>query len=114
MNGDLRFLMVSALVLTALLVAMAVMIWHRATRTPHFTQLDVERVNFVEYDGTPRLILYNSSHTPESSCAARSSRTRTAHREQAFCISTTKAPRTAARSLSINSIRTRSSRSAAD
>jgi len=64
MNGDLRFLQVSALALTALLVAMAVTIWYRATQTPHFAQLDVERINFVEPDGTPRLILYNSAHTP--------------------------------------------------
>jgi hypothetical protein len=64
MNADLRFLQVSALVLTVLLVGVAVAVWHRATRTPHFAQLDVERINFVEQDGTPRLILYNSSHTP--------------------------------------------------
>jgi hypothetical protein len=64
MNGDLRFLKVSAFVLTGLLVALALTIWHRATRTPHFAQLDVERVNFVEPDGTPRMILYNSAHTP--------------------------------------------------
>lgn len=64
MNGDLRFLKVSALVLTVLLAGMTVTIWQRATRTPHFAQLDAERINFVEPDGTPRLILYNSSHTP--------------------------------------------------
>jgi hypothetical protein len=64
MNADLRFLKVSAVVLTAVLVAMAAYAWHRATRTPHFAQLDVERINFVEPNGMPRLILYNSSHTP--------------------------------------------------
>jgi hypothetical protein len=64
MNADLRFLKVSAVLLTALLVAMTAYAWHRATRTPHFSQLDVERINFVEPNGMPRLILYNSSHTP--------------------------------------------------
>jgi hypothetical protein len=64
MNADVRFLKVSAVVLTALLVAMTAYAWHRANRTPHFTQLDVERINFIEPNGMPRLILYNSSHTP--------------------------------------------------
>ena len=64
MNADLRFLQVSALLLTVLLLAIAAYTWHRATRIPHFAQLDVERINFVEPDGMPRLILYNSSHTP--------------------------------------------------
>jgi hypothetical protein len=64
MNADLRFLQVSALVLTVLLLAITAYAWHRATHIPHFAQLDVERINFVEPDGMPRLILYNSSHTP--------------------------------------------------
>jgi hypothetical protein len=64
MNADLRFLGVSALLLTILLAAAAAALWHRTTRMPHFTQLDVERVNFVEPDGKPRVILFNSSHTP--------------------------------------------------
>ena len=65
-DTDLRFLQVSALVLTVLLVGITAYTWHRATRIPHFAQLDVERINFVEPDGMPRLILYNSSHTPGS------------------------------------------------
>jgi hypothetical protein len=64
MNADLRFLKVSAVLLTVLLLAMSAYAWHRATRAPHFTQLDVERINFIEPNGMPRLILYNSSHTP--------------------------------------------------
>lgn len=64
MNGDLRFLQISAVVLTALLAAAATAAWYRTTRPLRFEQLEVERINFVEPNGLPRLILYNSSHTP--------------------------------------------------
>ena len=58
---DARFLKRAALVLTMLLAAVSV---GATMQQPRFEELDAERINIVEPDGKPRLILYNSSHTP--------------------------------------------------
>lgn len=60
-NRDVRFLERAALVLTALLVVAAIA---ANKQRPHFQEISAERINIIEPDGTPRLILYNSSHTP--------------------------------------------------
>ena len=60
-HGDARFLKGAALVLTVLLAAVSVA---ATTQQPRFDELNAERINIVEPDGKPRLILYNSSHTP--------------------------------------------------
>ncbi|MGH7718712.1 MAG: hypothetical protein ACREON_07710 [Gemmatimonadaceae bacterium] len=61
-SRDARFLKGAALVLTVLLAVVSVAA--AATHKTRFEELNVERINIVEPDGTPRLILYNSSHTP--------------------------------------------------
>jgi hypothetical protein len=60
-NGDARFLKGAALVLTALLAAVSS---GAATQQQRFEEISAERINIIEPNGTPRLILYNSSHTP--------------------------------------------------
>jgi hypothetical protein len=60
-NRDARFLKGTALVLTVLL---AVVSLGAVTQKPRFEEISAERINIIEPDGTPRLILYNSSHTP--------------------------------------------------
>ena len=60
-NADARFLKGAALVLTVLLAAVSVA---ATTQQPRFEEISAERINIVEPNGTPRLILYNSSHTP--------------------------------------------------
>ena len=58
---DARFLKGAALLLTMLLAAVSV---GATMQQPRFEELNAERINIVEPDGKPRLILYNSSHTP--------------------------------------------------
>ena len=60
-SRDARFLGRAALVLTALLAAVSLGAF---TQQPRFEELSAERINIVEPNGKPRLILYNSSHTP--------------------------------------------------
>ena len=60
-DRDARFLKGAALGLTVLLAVVSVA---AIKQQPRFEELSAERINIVEPDGTPRLILYNSSHTP--------------------------------------------------
>ena len=60
-NRDARFLTGAALVLTVLLAAVSA---GAIRQRPRFQELSAERINIIEPNGTPRLILYNSSHTP--------------------------------------------------
>ncbi len=60
-HRDARFLEGAALGLTVLLAAVSVA---ATMQQPRFEELSAERINIIEPDGTPRLILYNSSHTP--------------------------------------------------
>ena len=62
MDRDRRFLERAALVLTVLLAAVSIAA--STQQQPRFEEISAERINIVEPDGTPRLILYNSSHTP--------------------------------------------------
>lgn len=63
-SGDVRFLKGAALVLTAVLLVMGCSMFQHSRQVPHFGEIDVERMNIVEPDGTPRLIMFNSAHTP--------------------------------------------------
>ena len=63
-NGDVRFLKSAAVVLTLLLIAAAAFTYWRAHRKPHFAELNVERLNLIEPNGLPRLILHNSTRIP--------------------------------------------------
>ena len=60
-DRDARFLKRAAVVLTVLLAAVSVA---AVTQKPRFEEISAERINIVEPNGNPRLILYNSSHTP--------------------------------------------------
>ena len=60
-SRDARFLERAALVLTVLL---AVVSLGAVQQRPRFEEISAERINIIEPNGTPRLILYNSSHTP--------------------------------------------------
>ena len=60
-DRDARFLTGAAIALTLLLGVVSL---GATTQRPRFEELNVERINIIEPDGTPRLILYNSSHTP--------------------------------------------------
>ncbi len=62
-NRDARFLKSAALVLTVLLALVSL---GAATqqRRQRFEEISAERINIIEPNGNPRLILYNSSHTP--------------------------------------------------
>src|SRR5688572_29120948 len=61
-HRDTRFLKGAALVLSVLLAAASMAA--ATQQQPRFEQISAERIIIVEPDGTPRLILYNSSHTP--------------------------------------------------
>ena len=60
-HRDARFLERAAVVLTVLLAAVSIA---ATSQRPRFEEISAERINIIEPDGTPRLILYNSSHTP--------------------------------------------------
>ena len=60
-NRDARFLKSAALVLTVLLAVASVA---ATTQQQRFEEISAERINIIEPNGNPRLILYNSSHTP--------------------------------------------------
>jgi len=60
-DRDVRFLKRAAVVLTVLVAVVSMAATSQRTR---FEELSAERINIIEPNGTPRLILYNSSHTP--------------------------------------------------
>jgi hypothetical protein len=62
-NRDARFLKGAALVLTALLALISLGATTQQQRQ-RFEEISAERINIIEPNGNPRLILYNSSHTP--------------------------------------------------
>ena len=61
-NRDARFLKGAAVALTVLLAAVSLAA--TTQQRPRFEEISAERINIIEPDGTPRLILYNSAHTP--------------------------------------------------
>lgn len=60
-DRDSRFFKGAAVVLTVMLAAVSLA---ATTQRPRFEEISAERINIIEPDGKPRLILYNSSHTP--------------------------------------------------
>ncbi len=60
LQRDVRFLKAYSLVLTLLLVGIAGMPASKAERKPKFDEIDVERINIVDKDGTLRLVIANS------------------------------------------------------
>ena len=60
-SRDARFLRGAALILTVLLAVVSVA---ATTQRQRFEEISAERINIIEPNGNPRLILYNSSHTP--------------------------------------------------
>jgi hypothetical protein len=61
-NRDERFLKGAAVILTLLLAVVSLAA--TTQQRPRFEEISAERINIVEPNGNPRLILYNSSHTP--------------------------------------------------
>jgi hypothetical protein len=61
-NGDTRFLKSAAIVLTLMLAMVSLAA--TSQQRPRFEEISAERINIIEPNGNPRLILYNSSHTP--------------------------------------------------
>ena len=82
--SDQRFLAIYSGVLTIVFAA-TVLCGFAALRSQSFDQLTVHRINFVEPDGTPRLIISDRAEFPARLCAARSIRGRTALRLRACC-----------------------------
>ena len=64
MQRQIRGLQAYCLVSTTLLTVLALAAFRHASR-PRFEELDVERLNVVEKDGTLRLVLANRSRLPE-------------------------------------------------
>jgi hypothetical protein len=60
-DRDARFLKGAALILTVMLAVVSLAATSQRSR---FEEISAERINIVEPNGNPRLILYNSSHTP--------------------------------------------------
>ena len=60
-NRDARFLKGAAIVLTLMLAMVSLAATQQRQR---FEEISAERINIIEPNGNPRLILYNSSHTP--------------------------------------------------
>jgi hypothetical protein len=63
------------------------------SKVVRFEELDVQRLNLVEPDGTLRMVISDKARFPARSFAARSTRIRAPMR--GCCSSTMKAPRTA-------------------
>lgn len=61
---DVRFLKVYAVLSTAVLAVFCFAAFQKASQKQHFGEIDVERLNIVEKDGTPRLILSNKARFP--------------------------------------------------
>jgi hypothetical protein len=66
LSRSVRMLQGYAVLLTAAIVALGVVEWRRATATAanRFTEIDAERVNIVEPDGTIRLVLSDKARFP--------------------------------------------------
>jgi hypothetical protein len=60
---DLRFLKGYAIVSTAVFVALGFSAFQRAPQPTKFTEIDVERINFVEPDGKLRLVISNRARS---------------------------------------------------
>ena len=56
---QIRVLQFYALFLTLVVAALALLLFLQSRRTPHFKEIDAERINIVEGDGTLRLVISN-------------------------------------------------------
>ncbi|MBW8839009.1 MAG: hypothetical protein JF602_04000 [Gemmatimonadetes bacterium] len=56
---ELRLLKVYAMVITALLGTVSIAAFRQASQKQRFTEIDVERINIVEPDGKPRMVISN-------------------------------------------------------
>lgn len=61
---DVRALKKYALVTSTALVVLSLTAFRQGQQKPHFGEIDVERMNVVEKDGTPRLIFSNKARFP--------------------------------------------------
>ena len=81
--------------LTALILGIFVGQTRASVQVQRVEEIDVQRINVREPDGTLRMVIANRSRLPASSSRARSSRPSIAHRLACFS-TTTRARRTAA------------------
>lgn len=64
MRDDLRFLKAYAFATSSLLVVLGLAAFRQARR-PHFEEIDVERINVVEHDGTLRMTISGHDRLPD-------------------------------------------------
>ncbi len=64
LQRSVRVLQGYAVVLTAAVVVLGVLEWRERQGTKRFTEVDAERVNIIEPDGTPRLVLSDKARFP--------------------------------------------------
>lgn len=64
MSGELRFLKGYAFGATSLIIVLSLAAFRR-TRKPHFEEIDVERINIVEHDGTLRMTISGHDKLPD-------------------------------------------------
>src|SRR5437868_9887597 len=61
---DSRMLRAMAFVSTLVLGVLLTAAFRQSQRKPHFEEIDVERLNVVEKDGTPRFVISNKARFP--------------------------------------------------
>jgi len=64
-NRELRFLRGYAAASTLLLVVFTVTAFRQSAQRTRFTEIDVERINLIEPDGTLRLVISDKAHFPD-------------------------------------------------
>jgi hypothetical protein len=64
LRRDVNVLKVYALVTSTILVVLSLSAFQQSKGKQHFGEIDVERMNIVEQDGTPRLIFSNRARFP--------------------------------------------------
>jgi hypothetical protein len=64
MSGDLRFLKAYAFGATSLAIGLSLAAFRQSAR-PHFEEIDVERINIVEHDGTLRMTISGHDRLPD-------------------------------------------------
>lgn len=64
-RSDIRFLKAYALVTTTLLAVLSLAAFRQTTQKPRFEEIDVERINVIEKDGTLRLTIANRARMPD-------------------------------------------------
>src|ERR1700743_3486659 len=59
LSRQIKILQFCTLILTVTLIILAILFWRQTNATPHFKQIDAERINIVEKDGRLRLVISN-------------------------------------------------------